>query len=100
MSTHRTVLFLALSCFLFFMSIGAWCPSALSETAVKPKHMPAITGPMSVPRMHSHVPASGMHALNAPVRTGNNVVGGRVVQREKRVTIHGAAMLRSPHLAD
>jgi hypothetical protein len=41
-----------------------------------------------------------MHALNAPVRTRNNVINGRVVQHEKRVTIHGAAMLRSPHLAE
>ena len=100
MSTRGTVLFLAFPCLLFFMSIGAWCPPALSETAVKPKHMPAITGPMSVPRMHSHVPASAMHALNAPVRTGNNVVAGRVVHREKRVTIHGAALLRRAYLAD
>ena len=64
--------------------------------------MPAITGPMSVPRMHSHVPAPGMHALNAPMRPGSNIVGGRVVQREKRVTIHGANMarLRRSYLAD
>jgi hypothetical protein len=34
------------------------------------------------------------------MRTGKNVFTGRVVQREKRVLIHGAGMLRPAHLAE
>jgi len=101
MSTRGTVLFFALPCFLCFMSIGAGCPCALSGTAVMPRHMPAHIGSMSGPRMHGQPPAFAMHALNAPVRTRNNVVNGRVIQtRDKRVTIHGTAMLRPAHLAE
>jgi hypothetical protein len=50
--------------------------------------------------MHSQAPAFAMHPLNAPVRPGSNIVGGRVIQKEKRVTIHGLGTLRAPHLAD
>lgn len=100
MSTRGKVLFLALLFFLFSMSVGVGCPRALSETAMMSRHMPANIGPLSGARAHSQVPASAMHALNAPVRARHDVVTGRVAQSEKRVLIHGAAMLRSPHLAD
>jgi len=100
MSTRGRVLFLALPCFLFFMSIGVGCPCALSGTAVMQRHISANIGSMSGARTHSQAPASAMHPLNAPMRTGKNVFTGRVVQREKRVLIHGAGMLRPAHLAE
>jgi hypothetical protein len=93
MSTRGAVLFLGLSCFLFFMSIGAGCPFALSAGALTAKHMPMMhTLPTLGPRTHSQAPAFAMHPLNAPVRPGNNAVGRHVVGREKQVLIHGAQL--------
>jgi hypothetical protein len=95
MSTRGRVLFPALACVLFLMSLGAGCPFALSETAVMPSHAPMRVLPAPGARMHSQVPASAMHALNAPARSRNNAAFGRVVQGEKRVLIHGA-LFRGP----
>ena len=96
MSTRGAVLFLGLSCFLFFMSIGAVSPSALSAGVPATKHVPMMhTLPSPDARMHRQVPVSAMHPLNAPVRPENKAGGGRLVQHEKRVLIHGAQL---PHV--
>ncbi len=93
MSTRETALFLALPCFLLFMSIGAGCPFALSAGALTTKHVPMMhTLPALGARPHSQTPAFAMHPLNAPVRPGNNAAGRRLVQHDKQVLIHGAQL--------
>ncbi len=87
------VLFSALSLFLFLMSVGAGGPSAHPADALTTRHMPMMhTLPAPGGQAQGQAQASGMHALNAPVRAGNNAGGGRVVQSEKRVLIHSGPL--------
>ncbi len=94
MSSRGAVLFLGLSSLLFFMSVGAVCPSALWAGVSAAKHVPMMhTLPSQDTRTHNQAPMA-MHPLNAPVRPGSKAGGAHLVQHEKRVLIHGAQL---PH---
>ncbi len=92
MSNRGAALFLALPCFLIFMSIGPGCPRAFPAEALATGSTAMHALPTPGAGTHSRLPASAMHPLNAPVPAGSSSASGRIIQGEKQVLIHGASL--------